>query len=458
MMLILLLANVLAVNQNVQPAKSEPNIIIVPDDYLTIQKAINSSNDGDTIYVKAGTYYEHVVVNKTVSLLGESSESAIIDGNRTGNVVSITANNVCIKNFTVQNSGYGDEEGCIYTDSSGAIIWGSKIVSHHIGIYLKSASYFNVTSNTIIGGSYAGIILYGVDHGILMYNEIINSGTHGIDLDEASNIIIANNLITNNANGDGIYLTTYRNGIGAPYCNITINGNNIVDNLYGILIFTWYLCPSATARIIGNDIIRNKVAFRHCSSFKVFAEPHSIYHNNFINNSKQIEFSKVIVEHVWDDSYPSGGNHWSNYNGTDLKCGADQNSFGWDGIGDTAYIIDANNVDHYPSMNSWPLACLEVETVVVGEAPEVSFRVWVNEIEPCQYSTAYFLLKPTIYSVKVESRLSLQDPGDPTKYYIYTFHHGEDGSRQNPRSVMLDIDKTLIAFYNVKVIYVQKSL
>jgi len=50
----------------------------------------------------------------------------------------------------------------------------------------------------------------------------------------------------------------------------------------------------------------------------------------------------------WDDDYPSGGNYWSNYTGVDVKSGSYQNETGSDGIGDTPYIIDANNIDDYP--------------------------------------------------------------------------------------------------------------
>ena len=38
------------------------------------------------------------------------------------------------------------------------------------------------------------------------------------------------------------------------------------------------------------------------------------------------------------------GNYWSGYNGTDSD---------FDGIGDTPYIIDSNNIDHYPLMNPY---------------------------------------------------------------------------------------------------------
>lgn len=99
-----------------------------------------------------------------------------------------------------------------------------------------------------------------------------------------------------------------------------------------------------------------------------------------------------------------------------------------------------------------------VETVVLDDAPEVNFRVWINETNNPQYSTAYFLLKPATYSVRVDSGLKLQDPWDPTKFYVYTFNRWEDNSNENPRTLSLNTDKTITAYYKVKVIYIQSSL
>jgi len=45
-----------------------------------------------------------------------------------------------------------------------------------------------------------------------------------------------------------------------------------------------------------------------------------------------------------DYGYPSGGNYWSDYNGTDANH---------DGIGDTPYVIDTKNADNYPLMTPY---------------------------------------------------------------------------------------------------------
>jgi len=83
-----------------------------------------------------------------------------------------------------------------------------------------------------------------------------------------------------------------------------------------------------------------------------FSSGNRIFHNNFINNVQQNVYSSTSVN-VWDDGYPSGGNYWSDYTGVDSHRGTFQNETGSDGIGDTPYIIDANNRDCLPLMNSW---------------------------------------------------------------------------------------------------------
>lgn len=42
-----------------------PGTIIVPDDYPTIQAAINAANDGGCVCVRAGMYYENLIINQT---------------------------------------------------------------------------------------------------------------------------------------------------------------------------------------------------------------------------------------------------------------------------------------------------------------------------------------------------------------------------------------------------------
>jgi len=58
---------------------SSGDTIVVPRDYPTIQQAINHAKDGDTIKVLAGVYRENIIVNKSISIIGDGANITIID-------------------------------------------------------------------------------------------------------------------------------------------------------------------------------------------------------------------------------------------------------------------------------------------------------------------------------------------------------------------------------------------
>ena len=100
-----------------------------------------------------------------------------------------------------------------------------------------------------------------------------------------------------------------------------------------------------------NNIYANYIANNDVGISFHYSSNNKIYHNNFIDNSQQT--SSLSSINIWDNGYPSGGNYWSDYTGVDLYNGPYQNETGSDGIGDTPYIIDANNQDNYPLMEPW---------------------------------------------------------------------------------------------------------
>ena len=74
----------------------------------SIQTALNAATEGDTVYVAAGIYYEHIVFNgsKNVELVGEDSSNTIIDAQQQNVVMNISqaqTSETIIKNFTLMN-------------------------------------------------------------------------------------------------------------------------------------------------------------------------------------------------------------------------------------------------------------------------------------------------------------------------------------------------------------------
>jgi parallel beta-helix repeat protein len=231
--------------------------------YLTIQSAINATEtlDGHTIFVKAGTYYENVVISKSLTLIGEGQRS-VIDGKKTGTVVYVNANNVTITGFTIRNS----------SDWPG------------IGIWLDWISYCNIMNNNIINNG-IGIRIHHSTYNTIMGNNITDN-EQGIYFDSSSNNIISGNNIATNT-WEGVMLVYSDNNI--------IHGNSILSNQYGI-----YFGGSDTNNVSVNNIVNNEYGVFIGQSLN-----NTICHNNFINNTQQAHTFSEGYTNVWDDGYPS---------------------------------------------------------------------------------------------------------------------------------------------------------
>jgi len=370
--------------------------IIVPDDYPTIQEAINAASPGDTIFVRAGTYYENVVVNKTVSLIGENENNTVINGSYMyrSSVVLMTADCVQISGFTIQNGWCGiavhSSNGCVITENrimnNAYRGGGPEIVESGRGVWLVDSENCTVAKNALDSND-RNVSLEEANDNIIMNNTITNSLiSWGIVLESSHNNSIGNNVVRRSVY-DGIYLAFANNNnifanyvmnnrdegiyIGSSENNVVIR--NIVMNNSGEGI---WLDGSNDSTVIGNTFMNNRkrgVLVWHSARTIV-------YHNNFVNNSWGQAYSNLV--NSWDSGYPSGGNYWSDYNDTDLYSGPYQNMTGSDGIGDMPYVIDENNTDRYPLMKPYPwgpddvgITSLTTSKTVVGQGYNLSINM-----------------------------------------------------------------------------------
>jgi parallel beta-helix repeat protein len=228
-----------------------------------------------------------------------------------------------------------------------------------IGIYLYEKS--NITLKNIeIRNFYTGIALYHSSNNSIFKNKI-NENFIGISLSVYSN---NNNIYWNNITGNtenGIYISgtsnsnntiswnnvnNNRGGVVLHYSfESLVSYNNIEHNYYGIV--SYY---SSRNNFYGNNIIANY--------YGVYIEEHSsnskFYHNNIVANEFQaVVHIPYLPGDFWDDGYPSGGNYWSDYTDVDQYSGPNQDQPGSDGIWDHPYVINENNIDHYPLVNPW---------------------------------------------------------------------------------------------------------
>jgi phage shock protein E len=168
--------------------------------YDTIQAAIGAPQtlDGHTIFVDAGTYYENVGVNKSLSLIGENSSTTIIDGSFIGHVVEVTANNTKISGFTIRKSGCGCQakSGVSVGSCQNVNVTNNLIIQNGYGIRIYQAYNITVASNNITNNAYDGVYIYWSFSNTIFRNNIINNDL-GILSSSSNNVIFHNNFVDN---------------------------------------------------------------------------------------------------------------------------------------------------------------------------------------------------------------------------------------------------------------------
>lgn len=325
-MIALLLIASMFLLPRVQLGNAESHTIKVPQDYSTIQGAIDAASPGDTVTVKSGTYFERLVVSKRINLIGEDQATTIIDGGHieAHSCLAIYVDDAYVTGFKLINAGrlahgiFVNGESCRIERNT--VIVDSDQLS---GISICKAN--NIIKYNIIQGpeSGAGILVYSFAPGNTIDENKVTAALFGVFLWGASNNIITDNVIEEN--DEGIMLMSY------------------MDRGF----------PS------GNDIIRNTIKKNHYrgiyfDAFNLPIQYNNIHHNNFLANAEQVGFAQPSgVRSNWDNGYPSGGNYWSDYSSVDQHSGPNQDQPGSDGIGDVSVTINSINIDHYPLMRAF---------------------------------------------------------------------------------------------------------
>jgi parallel beta-helix repeat protein len=205
---------------------------------------------------------------------------------------------------------------------------------------------------------------------IITRNNCSSSGewAEGIILSNSNNNDITNNNASNNlfsidlteSDSNDIVNNTANNG----WCGIILSAsdnNNIINNtISNNTGFEFEGIPASGIIALGgepytleyseeNTIINNTISDNDCGIYlNDFTSENLLYHNNLIcNDHNALDYSG---NNYWNNSYPTGGNYWSDYRGKDRYSGPEQDEEGGDGVGDIPYEISggAGAKDNYP--------------------------------------------------------------------------------------------------------------
>jgi parallel beta-helix repeat protein len=240
-----------------------------------------------------------------------------------GQVILANCTKVRIENQTLTNGSQGISIGF---SSQNNILDNTVSWNNDKAIYLCKSDKNNVSGNIISNNQYSGIYLWYCDLNYITNNTVHSIGSYAMYArDSHGNNIFKNDICENNL-GIYVYLSSGNN----------ISRNSISSSSEYGLRFHYS---------DGNNITQNNVFMNDCGIYVTKSSGNRIYHNNFHNNIIHAIDDGAIF---WNDSYPSGGNYWSDYFGLDNYHGPNQDIQGSDGIGDTLYMIDSDSKDIYP--------------------------------------------------------------------------------------------------------------
>ncbi|NPE31003.1 hypothetical protein HNV12_24220 [Methanococcoides sp. SA1] len=367
-------------------------VITVDDDdiadFTSIQAAVDTAFDGDTILVFPGTYTENVYVYKELvikSQSGDSDDTIVQAANPDNHVFNVTADNVTISGFYV--NGATTANGIDLNGVEGCTVANNFLSNNYVGIALFSSSYNNLTSNTASNNEYGitmsfssnnnltsntasnnnlnGIVLFSSSKNNLTSNTASNNSDKGIKLSFSSD----NNLTSNTANANnyfGIVLWSYSNNntltnntansndhngiyLRSSSNNNTLASNTVSNNYYGIVMWDSSY----------NNLNSNTANANNKSGIDLWDSSNNLIYNNHFNNTANTGFYETDAGNIWNITKTAGiniiggpylgGNYWAKPDGTGFsQTNLDTNGDGFCDSSLNKYELDVNNIDYLP--------------------------------------------------------------------------------------------------------------
>lgn len=272
---------------------------------ISLQSLINAAPEGGTVRLKAGTYHEAILINKSVVLVG--GNGTVIKTCSTKPAVTITGNNVTLKDLKIENCQKDKGKSMILISGKHHRLENLSIQTSHKGIQLEKVeqSHFfriNLSGNGKNTGfdlweshhnRFEGIMINQVEDGFYMENShdntfignTIQNSRYGMHVMFSDNITLIQNLSKNNFSGAMIMGTHH----SIMKENKLIENNQNV-NAQGLLLYDVH-----QSAIEDNEISHNRVGL-----FIENSSGNTLKNNEFVANFVGAQMNKIksnVMEH-----------------------------------------------------------------------------------------------------------------------------------------------------------------
>jgi parallel beta-helix repeat protein len=293
-----------------------------PGNYTRIQDAIDNASDDDTVYVYSGFYPETLAIRTSITLMGENRSTTIIDGVERASVVTITASNVNLRGFTIQDAKPGVQYAGVDVSIASTVMITDNIISNNqslgvyirgpgttriiidenlirdnsYGMFLQDSPQINITYNTVLHNG-VGMYLLGASSTRIIGNTVENIGL-GLHLERSFFTTVSDNTFQGNKNGVYLFnssdITISANTVLAnrwygiwlkDSTESTIERNTVFDNVdLGVYLDTSYDNTISNNTLVDND---NGIYFKDSSR--------NLITGNYLRN---IKFDATFVTHT----------------------------------------------------------------------------------------------------------------------------------------------------------------
>ncbi len=184
----------------------------------SIQAAIFTAQPGDVIVVSKGIYYEHLKVDKPITLHGQGMP--LLDATASGSAITLQADGITVEGFRIINAG----------------TWPAKETPDAGIVVLSSGN--RITRNNV-SNNFNGILLQSATNNSILDNNVCRNLGFGIRLESASNNTIANNILAENhqnAFDDGVNLweMNHYGDFDVPREGCSDTGDGICEHGYAV--------------------------------------------------------------------------------------------------------------------------------------------------------------------------------------------------------------------------------